>query len=196
MSVSMGGEYSVVGGEKKIVISLFRSLLPLPLAEHIFLLAISVVPPVLISRFGDYPGFDGVILVVIATIYLSLRIHLAQRRYKTAPTMEVSDREIVLPHSHTINGLERVLPARSVKSIEFFTGTGSLRKTVTSMVITDEHDQAFRMTGFTINLLRLREALEKHGWEYTQRRNPKRFVHLAFLAAAGAAAMYFYIQIV
>lgn len=119
MGVNMEAEGSMVGGQQKTVIPLFRSLLPLPMSEHIFLLMISIVPAVLVSQYGNYPGFDEVILVVIATIYLSLRIHLSQRRYKKAPTMEISEQELVLPYSHSSSGLERVVTADSVKPALF-----------------------------------------------------------------------------
>lgn len=196
MGVNMEAESSMVGGQQKTVIPLFRSLLPLPMSEHIFLLMISIVPAVLVSQYGNYPGFDEVILVVIATIYLSLRIHLSQRRYKKAPTMEISEQELVLPYSHSSSGLERVVPADSVKHIEFFKGVGRLRNTDTSMVLTDVNDRTFRISGISINLMRVREVLEKYGWEYTRRRNPKQFAHWALLAVGAAVAVYVYIQMI
>lgn len=194
--MNVGAEDSVVGGEKKTVIPLFRSLLPLPMSEHIFLLMVSIVPVVLISEIGNYPGLDEVILVVIATIYLSLRIHLSQRRYKKAPTMEISERELILPYSHTVSGLERVVPADSVQQIEFFKGVGKLSNTDTSMVLTDTNGRTFRISGISINLMRVREVMDRYGWEYTRRRNPKQFAHWALLAVGAAVAVYVYIQMI
>lgn len=196
MGVNVGEQSSVVNGEEKAVIPLFRSLLPLPMSEHIFLLVISIVPAVLISQYGNYQGFDEVILVVIATIYLSLRVHLSHKRYKDTPTLEVSARELVLPYSHSSSGLQRLVMAPNVKSIEFFRGVGKLKNTDTSMLLTDDNDRTFRISGLAINLERLRAGLDKFGWEYTRRRNPKQFAHWAFLAVVAAIAVYIYIQMI
>lgn len=64
------------------------------------------------------------------------------------------------------------------------------------MVLTDVNDRTFRISGISINLMRVREVLEKYGWEYTRRRNPKQFAHWALLAVGAAVAVYVYIQMI
>ena len=86
--------------------------------------------------------------------------------------------------------------APNVKSIEFFRGVGKLKNTDTSMLLTDDNDRTFRISGLAINLERLRAGLDKFGWEYTRRRNPKQFAHWAFLAVVAAIAVYIYIQMI
>jgi hypothetical protein len=186
-----GGE-NVVRGEKKTVVPMSRSLLPLPLTEHALLLTISIVPAVVITRFDQFSGLNHIILVLIAAIYLSLRIHWSQRRYPKAPTIEVSAHELVLPYFHHDNRVERAIPTQNIRSIEFTKGTGSLKKIDTSVVITDDQDRKFRVSGFNVNLLLLREALERYELSYTRRRNPKQFVRWAVLAVAVAAGLYWY----
>jgi hypothetical protein len=186
-----GGE-NVVRGQKKTIVPMSRALLPLPLTVHAFLLTLSVLPAIVISRFDELSGLNDVMLVLIAAIYLSLRIHCSQRRYPKAPTIEVSSHEVVLPYFYHGSQVERAIPTQNLRSIEFIKGTGSLKKVDTSVVFTDDQEREFGISGFNVNLLLLREALEKHELSYTRRRNPKQFVRWAVLAVAVAAGLYWY----
>ena len=192
MTVSMEGGENVVRGQKKTIVPMSRALLPLPLTVHAFLLTLSVLPAIVISRFDELSGLNDVMLVLIAAIYLSLRIHCSQRRYPKAPTIEVSAHEVVLPYFYHGSQVERAIPTQNLRSIEFIKGTGSLKKVDTSVVFTDDQEREFGISGFNVNLLLLREALEKHELSYTRRRNPKQFVRWAVLAVAVAAGLYWY----
>ena len=192
MTVSMEGGENVVRGQKKTIVPMSRALLPLPLTVHAFLLTLSVLPAIVISRFDELSGLNDVMLVLIAAIYLSLRIHCSQRRYPKAPTIEVSSHEVVLPYFYHGSQVERAIPTQNLRSIEFIKGTGSLKKVDTSVVFTDDQEREFGISGFNVNLLLLREALEKHELSYTRRRNPKPFVRWAVLAVAMAAGLYWY----
>lgn len=186
----------MVRGEQKTIVPMSRSLLPLPLKQHAVLLAMSILPPLLASRLDDFADLNNVMLVVIATLYLALRIHLSKRRYPKAPTIEVSAHEIVLPYFQHGSRVERVFPTQNIQSIEFIKGTGSLNKIDTSVVFTDDQWRQCRLSGFNVNLLLLREALEKYEVSYTRRRNPKQIAHLVLLAVAGAGAVYLYMQMI
>jgi len=191
--VSLEEEGSVVGGEHKAVVPLFRSFLPLTMSDHISLLAVAVVPVVLADYSGLFPGLGGVALVVIATIYCSLRIALSKHRHKHPPALEVSRNGIAIPHSHTTGDIQHVIPAQNVAHIEFFKGAGRLKDTDVSVTITDNSGQEFKLSGLVISLLRVREVLEKYGYEYVRTASPGR--HLPKLAlligVAGLACMYF-----
>ena len=190
MRVSMTGESQIVGGQKKTVITLFRSFLPLPLPEYGFIAVIAVVPALLVKQFGGYEILDQAVLAVMVTVFFSLRLYLAQKRYKDTPTLEVSDRDVVLPYSHFAGGVHRVVPKDGVESIVFFKGVGRLRKIDTYMILTDEGGRKFKISGFVINMVRLRDAMEKHDWTYTRRRNPNLIPHLLMVGGLVGGLLY------
>lgn len=189
----MAGGSNIVSGERRTVVPLYKGFLPLPAADHLFMLAAAIIPMVFLYRFGNLPEFNSALPVISLTAYMAIRMQWSKHRYKNTPTLEVADGEIVLPYSHFSDQQERLLYAEAVERIEFFRGVGQAKKVETYMILTDSQGRTFKITAFHIDMRRLKEAVEVHGWQADTRPNPKRLAHLgAILLGAGLVSYWLY----